>query len=140
YMTVPLLIWVTLYAALTRWTISKVEPLSEAASEAKSTASGVIIDSLTNIHTVKSAGSEQAEINFVKQSLIKERKRALERAAITTKMEIGLHTLNGMLLFAVIGGGTVLWASGGITAGELIGATLVYSPRGRYIRQNRHHS
>ena len=33
--------------------------------------------------------------------------------------------LNGALLFAVIGGGTVLWASGGITAGELIGATLL---------------
>jgi ATP-binding cassette subfamily B multidrug efflux pump len=125
YMTVPLLIWVTLYVALTRWTISKVEPLSNAASEAKSTVSGVIIDSLTNIHTVKSAGSEQAEINFVKQSLITLRKRALERSAITTKMEIGLHMLNGALLFAVIGGGTVLWASGGITAGELIGATLL---------------
>ena len=124
-MTVPLLIWVTLYVALTRWTISKVEPLSNAASEAKSTVSGVIIDSLTNIHTVKSAGSEQAEINFVKQSLITLRKRALERSAITTKMEIGLHMLNGALLFAVIGGGTVLWASGGITAGELIGATLL---------------
>ncbi|MEK9879859.1 MAG: ABC transporter transmembrane domain-containing protein, partial [Paracoccaceae bacterium] len=54
YMTVPLLIWVTLYVALTRWTISKVEPLSNAASEAKSTVSGVIIDSLTNIHAVKS--------------------------------------------------------------------------------------
>ncbi|NBT42915.1 MAG: hypothetical protein EBT20_21105, partial [Alphaproteobacteria bacterium] len=46
------------------------------------------------------------------------RKRALERSAITTKMEIGLYMLNGALLFAVIGGGTVLWASGGITAGE----------------------
>ena len=31
YMTVPLLIWLTLYAALIRWTISRVEPLSNAA-------------------------------------------------------------------------------------------------------------
>ncbi|MEK9643884.1 MAG: ABC transporter ATP-binding protein [Paracoccaceae bacterium] len=99
--------------------------MSNAASEAKSTVSGIIIDSLTNIHTVKAAGNEQAEINYVKQSLITLRKRVLERSAITTKMEIGLHMLNGMLLFAVIGGGTVLWASGGITAGELIGATLL---------------
>ena len=125
YMTVLLLIRLTLYAALIRRTISRVEPLSNAASEAKSTVSSVIIDSLTNIHTVKAAGREQAEINFVKQSLITLRKRALERSAITTKMEIGLYMLNGALLFAVIDGGTVLWASGGITAGELIGATLL---------------
>ena len=53
YMTVLLLIRLTLYAAPIRWTISRVEPLSNAASEAKSTVSSVIIDSLTNIHTVK---------------------------------------------------------------------------------------
>ena len=104
YMSFPLLIWLLLYVALTRWTIKRIEPRSMAVSSAKSATTGAIIDGLTNIQTVKSVGDLSAELTYVKGRLITLRAKALAALAVTTSMAIGLYTLNGALLFAVIAG------------------------------------
>ena len=125
YMSFPLLIWLLLYAALTRWTIKRIEPRSMAVSSAKSATTGAIIDGLTNIQTVKSVGDLSAELTYLKGRLITLRAKALAAQAVTTSMEIGLYTLNGALLFAVIAGGTLLWTSELISVGTLVSATLL---------------
>jgi len=50
---VPLTIWFALYALLTGWTIKRVGPASKAASDARSTVTGRVVDAYTNIHSVK---------------------------------------------------------------------------------------
>ena len=45
-LTIPLLIWLGLYALLIRWTVRRVGPASKAASDARSAVTGNIVDAL----------------------------------------------------------------------------------------------
>ena len=92
YMSLPLLLWLLLYAALVRWTIIRIEPRSMAASGAKSATKGSIIDGITNIQTVKSVGDLSAELAYVKRTLVTLRAKALAAQAVSTRMEIGLYS------------------------------------------------
>ncbi|MEN8918614.1 MAG: ABC transporter transmembrane domain-containing protein, partial [Octadecabacter sp.] len=49
----PLVIWFALYALLMRWTIKRVGPAAKASSDARSEVTGRVVDSYTNIHSVK---------------------------------------------------------------------------------------
>ena len=59
---VPLLLWFALYAALTRWTVLKVAVASKASSDARSLVTGRVVDTYTNIHSVKMFAHHDREI------------------------------------------------------------------------------
>jgi ATP-binding cassette subfamily B multidrug efflux pump len=49
----PLLVWFAGYPALMRWTIRRAGPAATASSDARSAVTGRVVDSYTNIHSVK---------------------------------------------------------------------------------------
>ena len=55
-LAVPLLAWLILYGGLMTWTVKRVTPASQAASDARSAVTGRVVDSYTNIHSVKMLG------------------------------------------------------------------------------------
>ncbi|MEM9756147.1 MAG: ABC transporter transmembrane domain-containing protein, partial [Pseudomonadota bacterium] len=52
-LALPLLVWFVLYGLLVRWTIKRVAPASKASADARSMTTGRVVDSYTNIHSVK---------------------------------------------------------------------------------------
>ena len=67
----PLAVWSVLYILLVRWTIKRVGPASQAASDARSEVTGRVVDSYTNIHSVKMFAHHDREIDYAKDAIVK---------------------------------------------------------------------
>ena len=65
----PLLAWLALYVLLVRWTVLRVGPASKAASDARSAVTGRVVDSYTNIHSVKMFSHTSAELDYAKEAI-----------------------------------------------------------------------
>jgi ATP-binding cassette, subfamily B, multidrug efflux pump len=119
----PLLVWFVLYAALVRWTVARVGPASKAASDARSAITGRVVDSYSNIHSVKMFAHHSRELNFAQDAIEESRRTFQAEMRIFTKMDIALVTLNGLLIVGVVGMGVLLWvqeqASVGVVAAAI---------------------
>ena len=114
---VPLLLWVIGYSALMRWTIRRAGPAAVAASEARSAVTGRVVDSYTNIHSVKLFAHHDMELNYAKEAIETSRQAFQREMRIVTKMDIILTTLNGMMILGVSGLAIYLWFLGQASVG-----------------------
>lgn len=121
----PLLVWLALYALLIRWTVVRVGPASQAASDARSTVTGRVVDSYTNIHSVKMFAHHDRELTYAKEAIEKTRTTFQTEMRIYTKMDMALVTLNGMLIVGVVGWAIYLWMLGQASVGVVAAATAL---------------
>jgi len=63
-LAIPMIIWAGLYGALVFWTVRRVGPASTASSDARSAVTGRVVDSYTNIHSVKMFSQDDQELNY----------------------------------------------------------------------------
>lgn len=115
----PLLVWFALYALLVRWTLRRAGPASKASSDARSAVTGRVVDSYTNIHSVKLFAHHQNELAYAKEAIEDARSTFMKEMRIVTKMDITLTLLNGFLIVAVIGWAMVLWYQGQASVGTV---------------------
>lgn len=122
---VPLLIWFVFYAVLIRWTIKRVSPASEAASNARSIVTGRVVDAYSNIHSVKMFAHHDNELSYAKEAIEKTRQTFFIEMRIYTTMDIALVTLNGLLIVGVVGWAIFLWMQGQASVGIVAAATAL---------------
>lgn len=121
----PLLIWFVLYAALIRWTVVRVGPASQAASDARSTVTGRVVDSYSNIHSVKMFAHHDRELDYAKSAIEETRTTFQAEMRIFTIMDGALVVLNGLLIVGVVGWGIALWMQGLASVGVVAAATTL---------------
>lgn len=121
----PLLAWLALYGALVQWTVTRVGPASQAASDARSAITGRVVDSYTNIHSVKMFAHHEREVEFAKEAIEEARRTFQVEMRIFTIMDAVLTFLNGLLIVAVVGWGLFLWTSGSATVGVVAAASAL---------------
>ncbi len=124
-LAIPLLLWLLLYAVLIRWTIKNVGPASKASSDARSEVTGRVVDSYSNIHSVKLFAHHDTEIEYAKEAIENTRKTFAREMRIFTKMDLGLVILNGLLIVGVVGWAVLLWMNGNATVGAVAAATAL---------------
>ncbi|MDJ0995174.1 MAG: ABC transporter ATP-binding protein [Dinoroseobacter sp.] len=124
-LAVPLLIWFALYLWLVRWTIARVGPASQAASDARSEVTGRVVDSYTNIHAVKLFAHHDRELDYAKESIERARQTFGHEMRIFTVMDIALVVLNGLLIVGVVGWAVTLWGQGIASVGVVAAATAL---------------
>ena len=124
-LTIPLLIWLGLYALLIRWTVRRVGPASKAASDARSAVTGNIVDAYTNIHSVKLFAQSAEELQGAKSVIENTRQTFAREMRIFTVMDVTLVTLNGVLIVGVVGWAIYLMLGGSATAGVIAAATAL---------------
>ncbi|AXT27735.1 ABC transporter ATP-binding protein [Ruegeria sp. AD91A] len=122
---IPLLIWFALYAALVRWTVQRVGPASKAASDARSTVTGRVVDSYTNIHSVKMFAHGPQELDYAREAIEETRRTFQIEMRIFTIMDAVLVALNGMLIVGVVGWAIALWMQGSASVGVVAAATAL---------------
>ncbi len=122
---IPLLVWFGLYALLLRWTIKRVGPASKQASDARSAVTGRVVDSYTNIHSVKLFAHHDEEIDYAKEAIEEARRTFAVEMRLYTIMDIALVTLNGLLVVGVVGWGMLLWMNGLASVGVVAAATAL---------------
>ncbi|MEM8692984.1 MAG: ABC transporter ATP-binding protein [Pseudomonadota bacterium] len=121
----PLLIWFTLYALLIRWTVRRVGPASQAASDARSTVTGRVVDAYTNIHSVKMFAHHDLELSYAKAAIQHSRATLQTEMRIYTIMDVVLVILNGLLIVGVVGWALLLWMQGTASVGTVAAATAL---------------
>ena len=124
-LALPLIIWFVLYGLLVRWTIRRVGPASQASSNARSMTTGRVVDSYTNIHSVKLFAHHDREISYAKEAIEETRVTFAREMRIFTKMDFGLTVLNGFLIVAVVGWSVVLWSQSAASVGMVAAATAL---------------
>ncbi len=122
---VPLLLWVFGYLALMRWTIRRAGPASTASSEARSLVTGRVVDSYSNIHSVKLFAHQDSELNYAKEAIEKSRKTFQTEMRIVTKMDIALTFINGLMILGVGGLALWFWVQGTASVGVVAAAVAL---------------
>ncbi len=121
----PLLAWFVLYALLIKWTVARVGPASQAASNARSLVTGRVVDAYTNIHSVKMFAHHDQEIEYAKEAIEESRKTFQVEMRIFTVMDLSLVILNGLLIVGVVGWAIALWVQGEASVGVVAAATAL---------------
>jgi len=122
---VPLLAWFGLYSLLMKWMIKRVGVASKASSDARSEVTGRVVDSYTNIHSVKMFAHHDSEIEYARTAIEKARSTFQKEMRIFTTMDVALVVLNGFLIVGVVGWAFFLWTSGHATVGAVTAAAAL---------------
>lgn len=122
---VPLLLWLGSYLWLMRWVMAKIGPASEAASNARSAVTGRVVDSYSNIHSVKMFAHHDREIDYAKESIEEARQTFQKEMRLFTIMDGGLTLINGFLVVGVVGWAVYLWMQGTASVGVVAAATAL---------------
>jgi ATP-binding cassette subfamily B multidrug efflux pump len=121
----PLLVWFALYSLLISWTVKRVGPASKAASDARSTVTGRVVDAYSNIHSVKMFAHHDRELEYAKDAIEATRITFQKEMRIFTIMDVMLVTLNGILIVGVVGWAIMLWMDGLASVGVVAAATAL---------------
>ncbi|WP_334151058.1 ABC transporter ATP-binding protein [Hyphomicrobium sp.] len=118
-LVVPLLVWIALYALVVRLFVPRIQRLSTEASEARSWLTGRVVDSFTNILTVKLFAHAEREQAYAREAMQAHLERHQASLRNLTVMELVLYTLNGALLVSIAGFALWLWSYDAVSMGAI---------------------
>lgn len=125
-LTLPLALWFVGYIYLMRWIVARVEPASTASSDARSELNGRVVDSYTNIHSVKMFANEGDELDYAREAIVNTRETVIKEMRIYSIMDFGINILNAFMIIAIVGWAIYLWSIETASAGVVAAAiTLV---------------
>ncbi len=115
----PFALWLAAYVALLRLFIPRLRVISERQADARSTMTGRIVDSYTNIATVKLFSHSSREESYVRESLDDFMGAVHGQMRLVTLFHFTLYLANCLLLFAVGAIGIGLWLGEAISIGAV---------------------
>ncbi len=121
----PFAIWLVVYFLLVRWYLPRIRKRSAARAGARAMVSGQVVDTITNIKTVKLFAHSAFEDQAARNSMVDLRERSLEFGKLSAGFRFVLMTLAGVLPVLLIGATIWLWQAGGATAGDIVAAGAV---------------
>jgi ATP-binding cassette subfamily B multidrug efflux pump len=116
-LAMPIAVWFLLYAALLRVLVPRLRDRSREASAQRSLVTGRIVDSYTNIQTVKLFARAEQEDAFVREGLLGLNAAFLRQMRMVTLNGFLLSTLNASMLTATGAVAIFLWTRGEIGLG-----------------------
>ncbi|HEX2255566.1 MAG TPA: ABC transporter ATP-binding protein [Afifellaceae bacterium] len=122
---VPVVVWAVVYGFVIRTLVPPVRSRSVALSEANSGLTGRVVDSFTNIQSVKLFAHAEREEDFARVGFERQigASRALARSIVT--MTAVLTVINSLFIFAVAALSVWLWTAGEISLGAIAVANAV---------------
>ena len=118
--------WFATYVIFLRIFLPRIRARAKARAGASAMLSGQVVDTITNIKTVKLFAGTNYETDAAQSAMQDLRHRALEYGEVATLFRFGLITLAGLLPIAMVGFG-LSWRDAGVTPGDLaaIGAVSI---------------
>lgn len=125
WIAVALAIWLVGYLLMIRWFMPRIRKRSAARAGARTMVTGQVVDTITNIKTVKLFGHSRFEDQSALDAMGVLRDRALEFGRLSTGFRFALMTTAGVLPVLLIGGTVLLWQSGTATTGDIAAAGAI---------------
>ncbi len=131
WLIVPFLLWVVGYVLLMRLFLPKLETISRLQADARSDMTGRVVDSYTNIMTVKLFAHSGREAQYARESMQGFLGTVHPQMQLVTELNFFLSLLNGLLLFSVGATSVGLWLGSSISVGAVaVGVGLVLRLQG----------
>ncbi|MDB5368613.1 MAG: multidrug transporter ATP-binding protein [Roseomonas sp.] len=122
WLTTPILLWFAAYAALLRFIVPRLRERSRAASEQRSLLTGRIVDSYTNILTLKLFAKADQEDAFVREGILGLTAAFQRQMRLITLNSLLLSSLNALMLTGMAAVALTLWNQGRIPLGTVAAA------------------
>jgi ATP-binding cassette, subfamily B, multidrug efflux pump len=118
-LTMPLILWLVGYIVALRYFIPRLQAISKEQSEARSLVTGRVVDSYTNIATVKMFAHAEREDTYARDGMDTFLGTVHRQMRLVTLLTIALNSLNALLLFSVAALSLWLWWLEAVTAGAI---------------------
>ena len=115
----PMLIWLSAYIGIQLLFIPKLKAASMAQADARSTMTGRVVDSYTNITTVKLFSHTQKEAEYAKGSMQTFLDTVYRQMRLVTGINVSVQIINYLLVFAIAAISIYLWSHHAITIGAI---------------------
>ena len=118
-LAVPMVLWVVAYGLLMRFFVPRAQARSLANSEGRSMMVGRVVDSYTNILTVKLFARADDERSSVREALERWMGTFLDLMRLITGVTAMLAVMNALLIASTAALSLRLWMGGAMTTGEI---------------------
>jgi ATP-binding cassette, subfamily B, multidrug efflux pump len=122
-LAVPTLLWMLGYLLFLRYFVPRMRDLSKVSSEARSALMGRVVDSYSNILTVKLFARARDEDAYVRDAIDDHRTKIAAHMRLITRFLFTLTVMNALLLVGTAGIGLWLWTRGEISP-AIVATTL----------------
>ncbi|WP_425040105.1 ABC transporter ATP-binding protein [Primorskyibacter sp. S187A] len=114
-----LMVWIVGYGFMIRHFMPKIRARSKARAAARAMITGQVVDTVTNIKTVKLFAHSEHEDRAALGAMADYRERFLEFGRVSVAFRFWLMTLAGLLPVLLVGGALWYWSRGLISAGDI---------------------
>ena len=115
----PIVIWLGFYVLVQRYFVPKMKNIAMLQADARSLMTGRIVDSYTNIITLKLFSHSSRESDYVRDGMSDFLNTVHPQMRLVTKLNFVLWSLNMLLVFSTGALGIYLWTIGTITPGAI---------------------
>jgi ABC-type multidrug transport system fused ATPase/permease subunit len=131
WVSLLLVLWVTAYILFIRAFLSRIRSASAKRAASRAMVTGQIVDTVTNMKTVKLFAHSAHEDAVALEAMGSYREAAITYGMLSSWFRFGLTLLAGVLPVLLVGATVWLWQSGGATAGDITAAGRDFVPHRR---------
>ena len=135
-LALPLLLWIAVYVSLIRYFVPRMSAIATAQADARSAMTGRIVDSYTNISTVKLFSHSRREENYARESMDMFLDTVHRQMRLVTQFETSIYVNNSVLVFLVASLSIGFWLHGIVSVGAIavvIGLSLRINGMSQWI-------
>ena len=122
---IALIVWLGAYLALIKFFLPRIRSKSGARASARAMVTGQVVDTITNIKTVKLFAHAEHEDREALSAMAGFRERALDFGVISSAFRMSLMVIAGILPVILVGGSLLLWRDGIATPGDVATAGAI---------------
>ncbi len=115
----PMLIWLGLYIGIQFYFVPRMKQVATEQADARSMMTGRIVDSYTNIQTVKLFSHTELETEYARQSMDGFLNTVYRQMRLATGLNFSVNLINYLLAFTIAALSIALWMQGAITVGAI---------------------
>lgn len=118
-LTAPMIGWLIAYLIVLRYFVPRLSRISMEQADHRSVVTGRVVDSYSNISTVKMFAKAAREDAYIREGMEGFLGNVYHQMRLSTVLTVTLNTLNSMLLFSVAATSIWLWSIEAVTTGAI---------------------
>ncbi|MEL6115681.1 ABC transporter ATP-binding protein [Photobacterium sp. SP02] len=115
----PILVWLMAYVGIQFYFVPKMKKIATEQADARSMMTGRIVDSYTNITTVKLFSHTNRETEYAEESMQGFLDTVYRQMRLATKFILSVDAINYLLLFVIAAVSIGLWMNSAVTVGVI---------------------
>ena len=118
-LVLPLVLWLLAYACIMAFFLPRLERISSKQADARSEMTGRIVDTYTNMTTVKLFSHASRESAYAREAMDGFLDTAYPQMRLATSLNLSIWAINILLIFSITAMAIALWSNAFITTGAI---------------------